>query len=186
MRILLHTCCAACAIGPWEWLAGEGHEVTALFYNPNIHPLIEFRRRLKALRVLQERMPIEAVFVEDYGLMEFMESVRWQGGQRCEDCYRLRLGHAARYAAAEGFEAFTTTLLSSTHQDLALLARVGRECAAREGVAFMDADWRSLAPESHARAKQLRLYMQNYCGCIFSEYERYKDTGKHIYRGPGA
>jgi len=185
MRILLHTCCAACAIGPWERLTAEGHDVTALFYNPNIHPLIEFRRRLKAVRVLQERMPIEVVYVEEYGLTEFLEAVHRQGERRCEDCYRLRLGRTARDAAAGGFDAFTTTLLGSTHQNLALVARVGRECAAQAGVEFLDADWRSLAEGGHARAKQLRLYTQSYCGCIFSEYDRYKDTSRHVYRGPG-
>jgi predicted adenine nucleotide alpha hydrolase (AANH) superfamily ATPase len=82
-------------------------------------------------------------------------------------------------------DAMTTTLLGSTHQAVGLIARIGRECAREAGVEFLEADWRPLAAEGHARARAMRLYLQQYCGCVFSECERYGETTKHIYRGPG-
>jgi predicted adenine nucleotide alpha hydrolase (AANH) superfamily ATPase len=185
MRVLLHICCAPCAIGPYEDLKRRGHDVTGYFYNPNIHPLIEFRRRMKALKVLQERIPLAVTYEEDYGLMHYLASVRWAGTERCADCYRLRLERTARHAAEHGFEAMTTTLLGSTRQNHALIERTGRECAGRHGVEFLYADWRPCAEEGHRRAREMKLYLQNYCGCIFSEWDRFKDTAEHVYRGPG-
>ncbi len=185
MNVLLHICCAACAIEPFERLSAEGHRVTGCFYNPNIHPLVEFRRRLKAVKVLQERLPMPVVYAEDYGLVAYLDSVDWHSPARCEGCYRLRLAHTARLAAERGFDAFTTTLLSSAHQDHELIRRVAEGAAEQSGVAFLYADWRGLSERSHERARKLRLYMQSYCGCIFSEQERYRDTTLHIYRGAG-
>ncbi|MCK4375448.1 MAG: epoxyqueuosine reductase QueH [Candidatus Brocadiae bacterium] len=188
MRILLHICCAPCSIGPYEQLAGRRHDVTGYFYNPNIHPLIEFRRRKKALKVLQERMPISAVYEEDYGLMDYLAAVRWSSSdrsERCADCYRLRLARTAQEAARRGFEAISTTLLGSSRQDHALIKLIGEECARESGLRFFHADWRPLAEGAHQRAKEMGLYLQNYCGCIFSEWERFRDTARHVYRGPG-
>jgi hypothetical protein len=185
MRVLLHICCAACAIGPYEDLTARGHDVTGYFYNPNIHPLIEFRRRLKALKVLQERLPIPVIYEEQYGLMEYLDAVAWASPGRCTGCYRLRLGRVAREAVARGFEAMTTTLLASEHQDHDLVRQTGSEAARQNGLEFVYEDWRPLAAQSHDRAKQMGLYLQNYCGCIFSEWERFKDTAQHLYRGPG-
>ncbi len=188
MRILLHICCAPCAIGPYGNLVDLGHEVTGHFYNPNIHPLIEFRRRKKALKVLQERLPIGVLYEEDYGLEEYLTSVRWSGverSERCADCYRLRLERTAREAARRGFDGFSTTLLASNHQYHDLVRSIGEGCGDRTGVPFLYSDWRPLADESHRRAGEMRLYLQNYCGCIFSEWERFKDTARHVYRGSG-
>jgi len=188
MKVLLHICCAPCAIGPYEDLIGQGHEVTGYFYNPNIHPFIEFRRRLKALKVLQERIQLTVIYEEDYGLGEFLASVRWAGperAQRCADCYRLRLARTAAHAVANGFETFSTTLLASTQQDHELIKGIGRECALAHGVEFLAADWRRLSEEGHRRAKQMGLYLQSYCGCVFSEWERYRGTTEHVYRGSG-
>ena len=183
MNVLLHYCCAACTLGPFRELSREGHGVTGYFYNPNIHPLIEFRRRLKAQKVLQEHLPIEMIFEPGYGLREYLESVDWRGAERCAGCCRLRLGRVAGEARARGFDAVSTTLLASTQQDHDLIRRVGEQCAQGEGVEFLYRDWRHLAEQNHERAKQLRLYLQQYCGCVFSEYERFKDTTKHLYRG---
>jgi len=185
MKVLLHICCAVCTIGPLEELQKEGHQVTGLFYNPNIHPFIEFRRRKKALKVLQERLPLPVIYEEEYGLEEYLKGVEWSSPRRCEDCYRLRLLRTAREAADRGMDAFTTTLLTSVHQKHDLVATVGRSCAEQHGVEFIYRDWRGLAGENRKRAAELRLYLQQYCGCVFSEYERFKDTTKHLYRGQG-
>jgi predicted adenine nucleotide alpha hydrolase (AANH) superfamily ATPase len=187
MKVLLHICCAACAIEPVEKLTRDGHEVSGFFCNPNIHPFIEFRRRMKALKVLQERIPLPVVYEEGYGLADWLAAVRWPEPreERCADCYRLRLGRTAEAAARGGYEAFATTLLSSTHQDHAVIRSVGEECARIHGVQFLAEDWRPLAERGHERARQLRLYLQNYCGCAFSEWERFRDTSLHVYCGQG-
>ncbi len=82
-------------------------------------------------------------------------------------------------------EAMTTTLLSSRHQDHDLIRRIGEGCAQEAGVEFLYRDWRPAAEESHRRAQKMNLYLQSYCGCVFSECERYRDTARHIYHGPG-
>jgi len=186
MKILLHICCAPCLIGPYERLAEEGHEVTALFFNPNIHPLIEFRRRLKAVKVLQERMPVPVIFDESYGLVQFLHEVDWDSPRRCRDCYRLRLNRTARQAVEGGFDAFSTTLLASRQQDHDLVRSVGTDCARKTGSRFLAEDWRPLADQGHDRARDMRLYLQGYCGCVFSEWERFRDTTRHLYRGGSA
>jgi len=186
MRVLLHTCCGPCTIGPFRALSAEGHAVTGFFCNPNVHPLLEFRRRLKAQKVLQEHLPIPMIYEEHYGLGEFLARVDWRAAAgRCADCYRLRLERAARTGLREGFEAFTTTLLASAHQDHDLVRRIGAECAEAEGTVFLYRDWRPLAEGNHREAARLGLYRQQYCGCIFSEQERFVNTRKHLYRGPG-
>ena len=186
MNVLLHTCCAVCTIAPYRRLTEAGHTATGFFYNPNIHPLIEFRRRLKAQKVLQEHLPIPMICDEEYGLREFLEAVDWRSARRCEDCYRLRLRRAAAEAVHRGMDAFSTTLLVSKHQNHELLRAIGEECAKEAGVPFHCEDWRPFCDEGHIEAKKLGLYHQKYCGCIFSEYERFRDTTQHLYRGPGA
>ncbi|MCD6416399.1 MAG: epoxyqueuosine reductase QueH [Planctomycetes bacterium] len=186
MKVLLHVCCGPCAIEPFEHLQSEGHQVTAYFYNPNIHPFIEFRRRKKALKLLQERLPIPVIYEEEYGLAQWLREVDWDGPRRCADCYRMRLSRAADTARARGFDAFTTTLLSSSHQKHGLVRQIGAERASDRGIEFLYRDWRPLADENHRRASRLNLYLQNYCGCIFSEWERFRDTSRHVYRGVGA
>ena len=190
MKVLLHICCAPCAIGPLEALHGEGHAVTGLFYNPNIHPLIQFRRRLKAVKVYNEREHLPMIYDEEYGLVRFLDAVHrpdeaaaLQPGVRCECCYRLRLSRAAHVAHERGMDAFTTTLLSSKHQNHEAIRRMGEEMAATHGVTFLYRDLRPLADASHEAARRRHLYLQNYCGCIFSEWERFRDTAQHLYRG---
>ena len=185
MRILLHICCSVCTTGPLEELTNEGHEVTGYFYNPNIHPLIEFRRRLKSVKVLQERIPLEVIYEETYGLTYFLEETDWPSKRRCRDCYRLRLEQTAKMAAREDADAMTTTLLTSGHQDHELVAEIGRECAREKNIDFLYRDWRDMAGPNHERSEGLGLYLQQYCGCVFSEYDRFKDTGLHLYKGSG-
>jgi len=182
MKILLHTCCAVCTLGPLRELQQEGHRVSGWFYNPNIHPLLEFRRRLKSQKVLQARLSAPMTCDEQYGLREFLDAVDWRGPRRCADCHRLRLRRAAAEAGRGGFDAFTTTLLTSAHQAHELVRATGQECAEAEGVAFVYRDWRPLAEDNHRQASRLGLYLQQYCGCIFSEHERFKDTTRHLYR----
>lgn len=182
-RVLLHVCCAQCAIGAFEALNGEGFEVRGLFSNPNIHPLIEFRRRLKAVKVARDRLNLDIDCDEEYGLRRFLKAVAGKENSRCPVCYSLRFGAACEKAANDGFDLVTTTLFSSPHQDHGLIARIGAQEAAKHGVEFLVRDFRPQQQEARKKAKALKLYSQQYCGCIFSEYERYKDTGLHLYKG---
>ncbi len=185
MKLMLHICCACCLCAPLVELRREGFEVTGLFYNPNIHPLLEFRRRMKALRVFQESDPIPVVYHEDYGLWEYLKTVDYEGQDRCSDCYAMRLKYTAAYARQKGFDAFTSTMLFSVyqnHEQLKLLSEnISKEC----GVGFVYRDYRHLSECSHEIAKKKMLYRQGYCGCVFSEYERYKDTVREVYKGSG-
>jgi len=184
MRLFLHTCCAVCLTGVAGELRDRKLEFTAYFFNPNVHPLLEWRRRLKATRVLCEREKIPLDVDETYGLVEFVRAVvnRESVPHRCEVCFRTRLRRTAERAGSLGFDAFSTTLLASTEQDLERVRRVASEVSTDTGVAFMDADWRHTHGPALETARKMSLYRQQYCGCIYSEYDRYKDTTEHLYR----
>ncbi len=168
----------------------QGLEIEGYFYNPNIHPLLEFRRRLKSVKVYESTKgsPFPVHYCEDYGLEEFLSTVAHEGGKghphkRCEDCYHMRLLSTARYAKEHGFDAFSTALLFSTHQKHELVKEAGQEASSLVGIPFYYMDYRHLYEKSHAMAKKRCLYLQSYCGCIFSEYERYAPTAMHLYKG---
>ncbi len=196
-KMALHVCCAPCFAAARETLRQTGGTDGAeprdvggiLFFNPNIHPLLEFRRRVKALRVYLERDPVPAEIDEKYGLREYLAAVSEgtgsvaEGRERCRRCYALRLGKTAKWAAENGFDAFSSTLLASREQDRDLVAEAGEEAGKQCGIAFVKADLRKyLPPEKLMRG----IYKQQYCGCVFSEEERYRNTNKHIHRPGGA
>jgi len=183
--LLIHACCGPCLIAPLEFFDNEGFEIAAHFYNPNIHPLIEFRRRLKAVKVLQETVPIKIYFDEQYGLRDYLENVDWRVSSRCRQCYEMRLNATAALAASEGYDFFTTTMICSMNQDHEALKAAGEQAAEASGVDFIYRDLRHMADKAHKVASKKGLYLQSYCGCVFSEYERYKGTKLHIYKGPG-
>ena len=153
------------------------------FYNPNIHPLLEFRRRAKSVQVLADQEHLDLVTDARYDLKNFLRRVPWDRPERCRACYRLRLAETARLAAEKGFEAITTTLLVSVHQDHDAVRRIGEEEAGARGLTFDYEDWRPLAARGHEEAKRRNLYRQQYCGCIFSEEERFAPTRLHLWRG---
>lgn len=185
MRILVHICCAVCWAktlhGLKTLLPGEA-EIEGLWYNPNIHPLLEYRRRLKALQVFMERDNTPVSIMDEYGLEPFCLAVHrhYQMPERCHRCYSLRMEQTAAYAAANGFYQFTTTMVTSTHQDHGMIRAAGEDAAGRHGLDFFYMDLRRIdVPESLTRG----IYHQQYCGCVFSENDRYENTTKHLYRG---
>jgi len=181
MRLVVHVCCAPCLAATLPAFRERG-EVLPFFYNPNIHPLLEFRKRLKALDVFAEREGIEIEADREYGLARFLGLVAPDGTGRCAACYRERLGRTARYAREQAADAFSTTMLCSTHQDHDAVRSAGQDAADEAGVAFLSVDLRGRAADGLAAAKKMGLYHQQYCGCIFSEYDRYKDTHVEIHR----
>ncbi|PKL45620.1 MAG: hypothetical protein CVV41_01075 [Candidatus Riflebacteria bacterium HGW-Riflebacteria-1] len=184
MEILLHTCCGPCLAGSYPLLeAGVGAGKTALFWeNPNIHPFIEYQQRLVSFKAAAEHLKLEVVYGDTaYGLDRFLQALANDyGPARCATCYRLRLEATAKAAAKAGIAAFTTTLLISPYQNHELLIKTGQEIAAQSGVAFHYTDFRPGFSSSHAAARELELYRQKYCGCIFSEHDRYKNDKKYL------
>lgn len=173
MRILLHTCCGPCTIYPLARLRQQGHQVTGYFYNPNIHPFQEFTRRLAALRELATAAEFDVLYEERYGLQDFLRQVVFKEQERCGICYAMRLGEVARLAVAQGFDAFSTTLLYSRYQQHGEIRRQGEELAQRLGLIFHYEDFREGWQEGIDRSLAMGLYRQPYCGCIYSEQERY-------------
>jgi predicted adenine nucleotide alpha hydrolase (AANH) superfamily ATPase len=178
MRLLVHVCCGPCLYALLPSLRSGGHEVRGYFYNPNVHPYREFCKRLRAAEIAAERESVPMTVVGEYGLTPFLRSVVGREEERCARCYALRLGRAAQAAAADGMEGFTTTLLASSHQDLEAVRRAARAAAAGAGVSFLDGDWRGEHDRAHEAARRQSLYRQQYCGCIYSEYDRYGGSGK--------
>lgn len=183
MKLLLHVCCACCLCAPLHELRKEGFDVTGLFYNPNIHPFLEFRKRMKALRVFQESDHIPVIYYEEYGIKEYLRNVNYEGNDRCLDCYALRLKFTAIHAKENGFDAFTSTMLFSVYQNHEQLKKLSEDRSKEYGVDFVYRDYRHLSECSQDIARKKMIYRQGYCGCIFSEHERYKDTTREVYKG---
>ena len=172
MRVLFHACCGPCFTRAGSVLREEGHEVTAFWYNPNVHPYKEFEARLQAFEEVCEAEGFAALVDPEY------DPGRWMRGaldeeNRCIHCYRDRLQRTAREAAELGFDAMTTTLLASPYQDHELARTLGEEAADAAGVAFLYEDLRKHWKESRRRTFELGVYRQKYCGCLFSERDRY-------------
>lgn len=184
MDILLHTCCGPCLTGSYPLLeAGVGDGKAALFWeNPNIHPFIEYQQRLASFKTAADHFKLEVIYGDaSYGLERFLRALDNEfGPARCATCYRLRLEATARTAAKAGIAAFTTTLLISPYQNHELLIKTGQEAAAQNGVSFHYTDFRPGFRDSQATARELELYRQKYCGCVFSEHDRYKNDKKYL------
>jgi predicted adenine nucleotide alpha hydrolase (AANH) superfamily ATPase len=173
MKVLLHICCAPCAIVPVGELLDEGHDVTGMFFNPNIHPFQEHQRRLETLREYADMVPFPVIWPEDYPLEEYLQAVISLGTERCIQCYRIRLDRTAETARAGGFDAFTSTLLYSRYQRHDQIREVAAEISSKSGVTFLYRDFREGWQEGLRKSRHMGLYRQPYCGCIFSEKERF-------------
>lgn len=171
--ILLHCCCGPCATYTIKSLREQDFEVTALWYNPNIHPYLEHQKRLESMQTLAEQMDFSIIMSEGYEMPDYFRSVVGHENNRCTDCYDLRLSKAAQIANDNGFDAFCTTLLISPYQNQALLKEAGDRAANRNNTSFYFKDLREGFRESQQMAKELGLYRQQYCGCIYSEWERF-------------
>jgi hypothetical protein len=152
-------------------------EPVGFFYNPNIHPYLEYKRRLETVRDFSHRAGLEVHYRDDYDLDEFLVRVAGRGALRCEQCYRVRLDAAGSSARGKGFSAFTTSLLYSKYQKHDLIAGIGREMGAEHGVEFYYEDFRRGWREGIVESKAMGLYRQQYCGCIYSERDRYRKRG---------
>ncbi|MDP2981262.1 MAG: epoxyqueuosine reductase QueH [Candidatus Omnitrophota bacterium] len=191
MKLLLHICCGPCALHPIrELLDKKFDKITGFFYNPNIHPPSEYKRRKDALSsvgtahcaVPTENTVFEIIYPE-YKMEEYFkfifsnnagDGLKPSPAERCGLCWELRLSKTVDFAKANGFDAFTTTLLISPYQDHEKVKKIGEKIASEKGVQFYYQDFRPGFRNGQEQAKKENLYRQKYCGCVFSELERVK------------
>ncbi len=171
--VLVHCCCAHCAAYTVDYWRQQGYEVSALWYNPNIHPYTEHQQRLEAMKSFSQEINLPLTVADDYDIREYFCRVERHESQRCQHCFRLRLSKTAETARQMGFDAFTTTLLISPHQKHDLLKEIGEELAEEQGINFLYTDLRKRYSDSRRMTKPLNLHRQQYCGCIYSKWERY-------------
>jgi len=173
MNILLHICCANCAIYPVHTLRQSGHEVEGYFFNHNIHPYQEYRRRLQTVEEYASTSDLKVIYRDEYLLEVFLAQVATEPAGRCTYCYQSRLKETAAYAADLGYDAFTTSLLYSRYQNHELIRTLGEELGHHYGIEFLYDDFRAGWQEGIMASKSMGLYRQQYCGCIYSEKDRY-------------
>jgi len=173
-RILLHMCCGPCAIAPVRALMAEGYEVTGLYYNPNIHPLMEYKRRRDALAEVAARLGFKVIYKDaDYDPKAWFRAVAQREDNRCFHCYAMRLERTAQMARRGKFDCFSTTLLYSKFQKHEMIAQLGRDMAGAGQCGFLYQDFREGWKEGIETSKDWGVYRQQYCGCLYSENERY-------------
>ena len=172
-KILLHICCGPCSITPVQALREEAALVVGFFYRHNIHPFTEMQRRAQTLAEYAEGIELKVIFQEGYDLQGFIRRVVYREADRCPVCYHDRLLAAARLARASRFDAFTTTLLYSKFQRHDLIREIGQAVGREVGIPFAYRDFRTGWKAGIEASKRLGMYRQQYCGCIYSEKERY-------------
>jgi len=186
--ILLHTCCGPCSTYTVNRLREEGFQVTGFWYNPNIHPFSEHEERRASFEKYVESVGLPFIREDGYEMLQFLRLVTGNEahGKRCRLCYEMRLTRTARVALREGFDAVTTTLLISPHQDQGLLRETGERVAREHGVEFHFENFRRGWSERGHLTDEHGLYRQQYCGCVYSEWERYAGASISTLRSEGA
>jgi predicted adenine nucleotide alpha hydrolase (AANH) superfamily ATPase len=173
MRLALHACCGPCLLEPYDLLSKDAEKTTVVYFNPNIHPREEYEKRRDTLSAYAEASGIDVVELEyDPAVWERTAgSVTGDKASRCRACYRLRLGRVAEWAAANGYDAISTTLTVSPYQDAQGITEEGRAAAAEAGVEYLVTDFRDRYPDATRRSRELGMYRQNFCGCRASKAE---------------
>jgi hypothetical protein len=174
VKLLLHICCGPCASGAVPWWKANTDEVLGFFFNPNIHPLLEYRRRLTGARDVCKLSDIDVVVDEAYDPAAWFGSVLAADASRCRACISQRLERAAVEAVAQGCDAFSTSLSISPWQDHDAIETEGRRAGALHGVEFLYRDLRPFYEDTRRVSKEWGIYRQKYCGCLVSEWERYR------------
>ncbi len=180
MNTLLHICCAPCANQCIQVLRTDGIDVTGYWYNPNIHPFTEYRARRNCLREYTKAIGLPLLERDDYGLRPFVREVAENINDRCTRCYEMRLFDTAKTASERGFDSFSSSLFVSPYQNHELMREVAERAAAEYGVKFLYRDFRPYFKTGQEFAREQEMYIQKYCGCIFSEQERYLKPTKII------
>ncbi len=173
--LLLHQCCGPCSCYPIQNLKlQDEYKVEGFFYNPNIHPMKELYNRLEATLQLNKIENVNSHWDEEYGLKKFLKLSKIPKERRCRTCYAMRLQKTAQKAKKMGVDAFSSSLLYSKHQYHHIIVEEAEKAAKRFGIPFVYSDFRSGHKEGIDISKEYGLYRQQYCGCIYSEEERYE------------
>mgnify|MGYP001811718802 FL=1 len=162
MSILLHVCCGPCLVYPARVLEGQGTDFTCYFFNPNIHPYREFKKRLNSFKELADARNYSYIIDRDYGLKMFLRRVVFNEDQRCTLCYQMRLGNVAQLAAEKGLEGFSTTLLYSTYQNHSLIRTQAAKASKSHSIPFVYHDFRVGWQQGIDESKGANLYRQSY------------------------
>ncbi|OGP90705.1 MAG: hypothetical protein A2031_09410 [Deltaproteobacteria bacterium RBG_19FT_COMBO_43_11] len=173
MKLLMHICCGPCTIYPLKELRTSGHEVTGVFYNPNIHPYQEYLRRRQTLEEYAGKAFLNVIWPATYPLEEFLRQVSSRDEERCNYCLSDRLKHTAQLAKNQNYDGFTSTLLYSKYQKHDFIKEIGENLSSEFGIFFHYQDFRVGWSEGVKISKELGMYRQLYCGCIYSEKERF-------------
>lgn len=181
--MLVHMCCGPCSIMPLKDMVGGGVSITGYYYNPNVHPEDEYIRRLEGAKTLAEYMDLPILVAPGYDARGFIDGLKdytdTKGcdspphGKRCTYCYSDRLMATALAAREGGFDLFSTSLLYSKYQKHMDLRDLGIQIGSEVGVEFFYEDYRDTWQDGIDESKEMGLYRQQYCGCIYSRMERY-------------
>ena len=173
MKILLHTCCAPCAIVPIKLLQQADFEVMGYFYAHNIHPYTECLKRRETLEGYADAIGLRVITSEGYEMENFLRNVAFREKDRCTYCYHARLRATALMAKRGKFDYFTSSLLYSKYQKHEEIQSIGESVGKDVGIPFYYQDFRTGWKEGIETSKRLKMYRQSYCGCIYSEKDRY-------------
>lgn len=179
-RLLLHSCCAPCSSYVLEYLS-QYFEITVLYYNPNIFPEEEYRKRVEEQQRLIAELPAKhsISFVEGrYQPEEFFTVAKGledvpEGGERCRKCFQLRLEETAKLAAEGKYDYYTTTLSISPLKNAQALNEIGQELATVYEIPYLPSDFKKRGgyQRSIELSREYELYRQNFCGCVYSMRE---------------
>jgi epoxyqueuosine reductase len=186
VKILLHTCCGPCSIYPVQLMRQEGCWVMGFFYRSNIHPYSECRKREETLRSYAQSISLQLIFQPDYDMEAFFRRAAFREAERCIACYHDRLTASAKLARRGKFDAFGTTLLYSRYQQHDVIRSIGETVAKTVGVPFYYRDFRVGWQAGVDESRRLGMYRQAYCGCLYSEKERYYRGSAGKLPPPGA
>lgn len=169
MKLLIHACCADCLLKMVESIKKEKKfdEIVVYYYNPNIHPRSEYQSRLKAMQLMIKDIKL---IIPDWKPSDYFEVIKnKEKGKRCIDCWNLRLEKTAEFAKENGFEAFSSTLLTSEYQDSDKIQKIGEEISRKYGIEF-------LIPKNICKKLETKgFYKQVFCGCCYSLTERFEE-----------
>lgn len=175
-KLLVHTCCGPCSIYPVRRLREEGVSLMGYFYPHNIHPYTECKRRGEALKAYAEDIDLNIIYPDTYDLKMFLQKIVFRESDRCTICYHERMQATAYLAKRGKFDGFTSTLLYSKFQNHDLIRSIGESVGKNENIPFVYRDFREGWTEGIKVSKSLGMYRQQYCGCIYSETERYSKS----------
>ena len=173
MKLLLHICCAPCSIYPVQTLRDGSMDVMGFFYRHNIHPFSECLKRQETLERYAQHIDLRVIYQAGYELENFIQNVVYRETDRCHYCYHDRLRTTALMAKRGKFDYFSTTLLYSKFQNHEMIKSIGQAVGQSAGIPFFYEDFRTGWKAGIQTSKDLELYRQKYCGCIYSEKERF-------------